>query len=58
MSLLVLAVNLIHEIGGVFSVVLSKENNLSLYIPDGYAHGFLVLSDLAIVSYLSPFGAS
>lgn len=35
--------------GKVFSTILSKENNRSLYIPDGYAHGFLVLSDHAIV---------
>lgn len=39
--------------GKVFSVVLSQQNNLSLLIPDGYAHGFLVLSEMAIVSYLT-----
>jgi dTDP-4-dehydrorhamnose 3,5-epimerase len=35
--------------GKYFSTVLSKSNNRSLYIPDGYAHGFLVLSERAIV---------
>jgi dTDP-4-dehydrorhamnose 3,5-epimerase len=37
--------------GKFYSVVLSADNNRSLYIPDGYAHGFLCLSDKAIVSY-------
>ena len=35
--------------GKFFSTILSKSNNQSLYIPDGYAHGFLVLSERAIV---------
>ena len=35
--------------GKFFSTILSKSNNRSLYIPDGYAHGFLVLSERAIV---------
>jgi dTDP-4-dehydrorhamnose 3,5-epimerase len=35
--------------GKYFSTILSKENNKSLYIPDGYAHGFLCLSKTAIV---------
>ena len=39
--------------GKYYSKILSKENKLSLYIPEGYAHGFLVLSDYAIVSYLT-----
>lgn len=37
--------------GKYFATILSKENNKSLYIPDGYAHGFLCLSEYAIVSY-------
>lgn len=37
--------------GKFYSTILSKENNRSLYIPDGYAHGFLCLSEYAIVSY-------
>lgn len=37
--------------GRYFSTILSKENNRSLYIPDGYAHDFLCLSEFAIVSY-------
>jgi dTDP-4-dehydrorhamnose 3,5-epimerase len=35
--------------GKYVSAILSKENNRSLYIPDGYAHGFLVLSETAVV---------
>ena len=37
--------------GQYVSVVLSKENRKQLFIPRGFAHGFLVLSDLAIVNY-------
>ena len=40
-----------HNKGKFFAAILSRENNRSLYIPDGYAHGFLCLSDHAIVSY-------
>ena len=37
---------------GKFLVVeLSAENKKCLYVPDGYAHGFLVLSDEAVVVY-------
>jgi len=32
-------------------VVLSGENNRMLYVPDGFAHGFCVLSDVADVLY-------
>lgn len=35
--------------GKIYSTVLSSEDGKSLYIPDGYAHGFLVLSEKAIV---------
>jgi dTDP-4-dehydrorhamnose 3,5-epimerase len=37
--------------GKIFSVELSQSNKKSLYIPDGYAHGFLVLSEEAVVVY-------
>lgn len=30
---------------------LSEENNLMLYIPEGFGHGFIVLSDVADVAY-------
>ena len=33
------------------AVVLSQENKLQFYIPQGFAHGFYVLSDLAEFSY-------
>lgn len=32
-------------------VELSAENNLQLYIPQGFAHGFSVLSEQAVVAY-------
>ena len=33
------------------SVILSEKNHLIFYIPEGFAHGFKVLSENAIVSY-------
>ena len=33
------------------SVELSKENNLQLYVPRGFAHGFSVLSERAVFAY-------
>ena len=37
--------------GKVFSKILSDKNNISLYIPPGFAHGFCVLSDEATFHY-------
>lgn len=37
--------------GKHFSLELSEENHLQLYIPVGFAHGFTVLSDSAIFMY-------
>ena len=37
--------------GKYFSYVLSANNNESLYIPKGFAHGYLTLSDKALISY-------
>ena len=34
-----------------FGVILSEENHKQLYIPEGFAHGFLVLSDVAEFCY-------
>lgn len=31
--------------------ILSSKNNHQLWIPEGFAHGFLTLSDIAIISY-------
>jgi dTDP-4-dehydrorhamnose 3,5-epimerase len=37
--------------GKSFSIQLSSENNKQLFIPKGFAHGFQVLSEIAIVNY-------
>ena len=37
--------------GQYVSIILNDQNKRQLYIPKGFAHGFLVLSDEAIVSY-------
>lgn len=37
--------------GQWYGVELSDENHLQLFIPKGFAHGFAVLSDMAIVHY-------
>jgi dTDP-4-dehydrorhamnose 3,5-epimerase len=38
--------------GQYFSTVLSAENHLAYYIPEGFAHGFKALSDNAMTYYL------
>ena len=37
--------------GKFFSIELSSENNKQLFVPKGFAHGFQVLSNEAIVNY-------
>lgn len=37
--------------GQYFSLELSEENKLALFLPRGFAHGFAVLSDRAIFQY-------
>ncbi|MDR1000984.1 MAG: dTDP-4-dehydrorhamnose 3,5-epimerase [Clostridiales bacterium] len=37
--------------GKYYGVVLSAENKLQFYVPEGFAHGFLVLSDTAEFTY-------
>ena len=37
--------------GKHFGVLLSSENKKQFYIPEGFAHGFLVLSDEAVFAY-------
>ena len=34
------------------SIELSEDDDIAIFIPEGYAHGFSVISDIAIVSYL------
>ena len=40
-----------HTFGKWVGEILSEENHKSLYIPEGFAHGFCVLSDDAYVFY-------
>jgi dTDP-4-dehydrorhamnose 3,5-epimerase len=37
--------------GEWFGLVLSSENKKQLYVPEGFAHGFLVLSESAVFNY-------
>lgn len=37
--------------GKYFSIILSAKNKKQLFIPKGFAHGFLVLSKKAVVNY-------
>ena len=37
--------------GKSFSIELSSENNRQLFVPKGFAHGFQILSETAIVNY-------
>ena len=37
--------------GKWFGIILSEENKKQFYIPEGFAHGFLVLSDMAEFCY-------
>ncbi|USD32701.1 MULTISPECIES: dTDP-4-dehydrorhamnose 3,5-epimerase [Vibrio] len=37
--------------GEYFSVILDSEKKKQLYVPPGFAHGFYVLSDMAIFNY-------
>lgn len=34
-----------------FSIKLDAENNLTLYVPEGFAHGFLTLEERSVVEY-------
>ncbi|MEM1081252.1 MAG: dTDP-4-dehydrorhamnose 3,5-epimerase [Pseudomonadota bacterium] len=40
------------QFGQWFGIELSAENHRQLWVPEGFAHGFLVLSDSATFSYL------
>jgi dTDP-4-dehydrorhamnose 3,5-epimerase len=37
--------------GQTFSIELSEENNRQFFIPRGFAHGFIVLSEVAVFQY-------
>ena len=37
--------------GKYHGVILTEENNKMFYVPEGFAHGFMVLSDTAVFSY-------
>ena len=37
--------------GKIFKCILSEKNNLSIFVPKGFAHGYLTLSDEACVLY-------
>ena len=37
--------------GSYFSIVLSEKTNISLYIPEGFAHGFCSLTDNSLIHY-------
>ena len=37
--------------GKYFSIILSEKENISLYIPEGFAHGFCSLSNNTIMHY-------
>ena len=37
--------------GKWFSIILSQDNHTAIWVPAGFAHGFRVLSEIAIVSY-------
>ena len=37
--------------GQYISIILSKENQKQVFIPKGFAHGFLTLSNTAIINY-------
>ena len=37
--------------GQYISIILSRENKKQLFIPKGFAHGFLTLSKSAIINY-------
>jgi dTDP-4-dehydrorhamnose 3,5-epimerase len=38
--------------GQYYSIELSEDNKLQFYIPRGFAHGFQVLSEKAVFSYM------
>lgn len=38
--------------GSVFEIVLSSDNGKSIYIPKGFAHGFLSLEEDTVIEYL------
>ncbi|HSZ34138.1 MAG TPA: dTDP-4-dehydrorhamnose 3,5-epimerase, partial [Puia sp.] len=37
--------------GKTYSIVLSSDNKKQIFVPKGFAHGFSVLSETAVISY-------
>jgi len=37
--------------GKYFGIEISEENNLQFFLPRGFAHGFVTLSEIAVLSY-------
>ena len=37
--------------GKYFSIIMSNKSDFSLYIPEGFAHGFICLSKTCIINY-------
>ena len=40
-----------HTFGQYYSIVLNHQNKKQLFIPRGFAHGFIVLSETAVFAY-------
>ena len=38
--------------GKYYSIIISQKSNFSFYIPEGFAHGFLCLSNECVVNYV------
>jgi dTDP-4-dehydrorhamnose 3,5-epimerase len=37
--------------GKWYGIILSEDNKKMLYVPEGFAHGFMVISDYAVFAY-------
>lgn len=39
--------------GKLFSIILSEQNNKQLFIPKGFAHGFIAITENSVIRYLT-----